>query len=142
LYSSGNEASIDYHKWCGLSILSAAAGRKFKVNFGNIIIYPNLYVFLVGAPASGKSTAMSIARRLLATSPNQFIAPSSMTTEALTQLMGKADGTSIKQTFIDEGGTTHDFLQVNIFSNEIVTLLGANPQGMMDMLTDIYECEP
>lgn len=47
-----------FHRWIGLSILSAAIERKVSLRQGMIYHIPNLYVMLVSHPAVGKTTAM------------------------------------------------------------------------------------
>ena len=56
----------NFHFWSGLSMLSAAIERKVWIKMvDQVDIYPNLYVWLIGEPASGKSTAVRIAGNLL-----------------------------------------------------------------------------
>jgi len=137
IYSSGTESSPSYHEWCGLSILASACSRRIFINQGRFTRYPNLYILLVGDPASGKSTAMSFARRMVKDFGKVQISPASITKEALTQLMGKADSPCKKQFTLN--GKVIDYTPISIFANELVTLLGTEPARAIDFFTDIWD---
>lgn len=65
-YTENSECPKAYHLWCCLSLLAAAAGRNIRFKFGHDVIYPNLFVLLVGLPATRKSSAIRVCRQLLA----------------------------------------------------------------------------
>lgn len=60
-----NEAPVITHRWSSLCILAAMLERRIWVKQGMFKIYPNMYVQLLGEPASKKSTAIKTAKRLL-----------------------------------------------------------------------------
>lgn len=64
-----------FHIWSALWGVSCALGRRCWLPFGHITVLPNQYVLLVGTPASRKSTALSMARRLLRDSTRVRFAP-------------------------------------------------------------------
>jgi hypothetical protein len=51
--------------WAAKICLSVVAGRRCFMETGNGCIYPNIWVIILGPTSSHKSTALSIARRLL-----------------------------------------------------------------------------
>ena len=59
-----SEAPIILHRWSFLSTLGAVIGRRFVFKHGHTTIRPNLYTVLIAEPASRKSTAIKIAKRL------------------------------------------------------------------------------
>ncbi len=64
-YGSGHECPEPFMTWSGLSLLSAVAGRKIWTMHGDYFpVYTNLYVCMVGSPASGKSTALDQAETI------------------------------------------------------------------------------
>lgn len=139
VYSSGNEAPEIYHRWTALSCLACFVSRRVWVPQGFLTVYPNLYIVFVGKPGNGKSTAMGIGRKLVR-SLDKFcpIVPPSITREALTQDMGDKESKYYKQ--FSYQGKSVDYVPALIFANEMVTFLGqANPMGMIEFLTDIWD---
>jgi len=137
LYSSGNKAPKIFHEWTGVSVIASAIGRRVWVTQGHWNRYPNLYIILVGDPANGKSTAMGIGERLLESLGGVPIAPAAITKEAMTKVLGEGDN----QINISRCGKPYVFSQYSIFSNEMVTLLGTAPIGMIEFFTDVWDKE-
>ena len=139
IYSSGNEAPPIYHKWAGICTLSSYLSRRVWVEQGFFTVYPNLYVIFVGNPGNGKSTAMKIGKELVRDFDPEFcpIVPSSITREGLTKEMGDSGNKYLKT--YNLGGKEIQYTPANIFANEIVTLLGSNPIGMIEFFTDIWD---
>jgi hypothetical protein len=54
-----------FHIAAALWAVSSALGRRCWLPFGHINVLPNMYMLLIGTPASRKSTALSMARRSL-----------------------------------------------------------------------------
>lgn len=59
------EAPRIFHRWCAVSGIAALLSRQCHLPFGHWILYPNLYVMLMGSPGSRKSTSISIAKDCL-----------------------------------------------------------------------------
>lgn len=55
--------------------LSSALGRRCFLPFGPMVIFPNHYILLVGTPASRKSTAANLMKRILKNSTGVRFAP-------------------------------------------------------------------
>lgn len=70
-YRQQTEPPYNCHRWCAISALAAAVGRKAYFPFGDQRIFPNLYVMAIGEPAARKSTAIKQMRGLLADSGYQ-----------------------------------------------------------------------
>jgi len=60
-----NEAPVIVHRWSALCVLAAFMERRVWIKQGMFRVYPNMYVQLLGEPASKKSTAIKTAKRLL-----------------------------------------------------------------------------
>lgn len=58
------ECPLIYHRWCSIALVGAVAGRHIRVTHGHSEIYPNMYIMLIGPPATRKSTAVNIAKRV------------------------------------------------------------------------------
>lgn len=142
LFTSGGEASPLYHTWGALSSLSAVVSRK--VFFDNCVckLYPNLYVILVGEPGDGKSTAMSMARRLVQ-QMEMPIAPPSITLQQISVLMSMTNEESKCHLKFIANNMPMEISHFSFFANEIITMLsaGGNPSGLITFFTDIYDQE-
>lgn len=64
-----------FHVWSAISILAGALGRRCWFPFGPMNVYANHYTLLVGTPGTRKSTATSMAKRVLAESTGVRFAP-------------------------------------------------------------------
>jgi hypothetical protein len=136
-YSAGNEAPQVFHDWCAIVTIANALGRRVWVNQGLFRVYPHLYVMLVGNPASGKSFAMSLARRLTTEIGGLYIAPSIVTREAITLEMG-ADKPPCKKEFIGPDGKLWTYSQCTFFSDELLNLLGRTPEPIMNFFLEAW----
>lgn len=67
LYMAETEPPIHYHRWCWLGTIGAALGRKVYIPHGHFRIFPNLYIMLLGEPATRKSTSIKLAKKLFST---------------------------------------------------------------------------
>lgn len=64
-----------FHVWSAIWAASAALGRRCWLPFGTFDLYPNHYILIVGSPASRKSTALSLGRKLVKQSTGVRFAP-------------------------------------------------------------------
>lgn len=64
-YNSGNECALQYHRWAFLSCAATCLGRRVVFPFGNDDLFPTMYVAFVGLPASRKSTAINLVKKLM-----------------------------------------------------------------------------
>lgn len=93
---------------------------------GYFLLYPNLYVVLVGPPGRcKKSTAMRIGRSLLSKVPEAQFTTDSVTRERLIQ--------DLSQSHVDGHSS------MTAFSSEFASLLTSSGMDMVVFLTDIYE---
>lgn len=64
-----------FHIWSAIWAASASLGRRCWLPFGTFDLFPNHYILIVGSPASRKSTALSLARKLVKQSTGVRFAP-------------------------------------------------------------------
>lgn len=144
-YATANESPALYHLWCGLSMLSSATGRRIWTDMEKFKVYPNMYVFLVGEAGIAKTTAMNGAKDAIrAAFPNMFLAPASITKEAIVQTMApEKDKPSQCEVRFMHDNKTYAFSQMAVFANELVVMLnaGGNLPGMIDFLTDMFDTD-
>ncbi len=65
-YVKDTEPPLILHRWSLLSCLGAVLGRQVWIPFGSFRIFPNQYVMLIAEPGARKSTAIKMARKLIA----------------------------------------------------------------------------
>lgn len=73
--TDNSEAPPIFRLWSLLSASSANLGRRNFYRLGDITIFPNQYILLVGNPGSRKSTAISAAKKIMKGFPNITYAP-------------------------------------------------------------------
>jgi len=66
-YVGETECPRIFHRWTAISCIAALVGRDIYIPFGHSEIYPSIYVMLMGAPGTRKSTAIKIGQKLVAT---------------------------------------------------------------------------
>jgi hypothetical protein len=66
-YVGKTECPRIFHRWTAISCVAALIGRDIYMPFGHSEIYPSVYVMLMGAPGTRKSTAIKIGQKLVST---------------------------------------------------------------------------
>lgn len=126
-YTAESESPDSYHLWTGLSILASAVRRKVWLNQGIYMLYPNLYVILVGPPGRvAKSTSIRLGRTILLGVEDVIFGPDSVTREELIRQMAKVGGK-------DKNA------EMTIHSTELSSLIEPSGIPMIQFLTDIYD---
>lgn len=114
-----------YIKWSGYFTLAAALRKHIFVSqrlLGGWNCYPNLYVILVGDPASFKSTAMGFADKILQKLPEIPASPTEASAAALTSCMAEsADGS------------------IYITATELGDIVSKSDKRMFEFLTSGYD---
>jgi hypothetical protein len=89
-YNSDSDAPSSYWRWSLVSAVAACLERKVWLMRGSEIgWYPNMYIFLVGPPGSGKSTAGDSVIKLLREIPTiEYIAPRVNKASFFSELIG------------------------------------------------------
>ena len=137
-YTQNTESPTSYHTWCGLSVVAGALQRKVYLKWGlGQIIYPNLYVVLIGPSGkTRKGVALGIAKDLLKQIPGVTVAPESSSGKQSTILVMKRAGVD----FIDPNdGKTKRHCSVTAFSEELSVFLGQGDIAYLSSLTDWYD---
>ncbi len=125
-YTAESESPEEYHKWVAISAIAGAIRRKAFFDMGYFLLYPNMYIVLVGpAGRCKKSTAMRIGRGLLAGVPSLNFTTDSTTRERLIQ--------DLSQAFADGHSS------MTAFSSEFASLLTSSGMDMVVFLTDIFD---
>lgn len=137
-YTDNSESPISYHTWCGLSVIAGALQRRVYLKWGlNRVIYPNIYVVLVGASGrTRKGVAIGIAKSFLRKVPTIAVAPeSSSGRQAMILAMKRAVGSFLDPT----DGKLKYHCAITAFSEELSVFLGQGDIAYLASLTDWYD---
>lgn len=132
-YTDNTEPPRIFREWCAISVIAAALQRKCWLEWGTVMMYPNLYIVLT-APAgrARKGTAMKPARDLLEYLSIP-ISAEAVTRESLIRLLCQSE-----RTIPGDWGGTHSSLTV--FSPELTVFLGYSNLQLIADLTDWFDC--
>jgi hypothetical protein len=133
LFTRGDEAPANYHRWSAVSSLASIIGRRVWCHWGRFKIHPNLYVILLGPPGNGKTVSMGNAKDIIRELQTIPFSAEAQTKESLCKEMD-----NYAQTFTYNGKTiVHT--PISIYSTEFSHFLGPNNTHMVDFLTTIYD---
>lgn len=82
-YVENSESPISYHTWAGVSCISAALQRKAYMRLGHSVLYPNMYVVLVGPSANARKGEPLVIARDIVEGINLYTIGEDSTPEAL-----------------------------------------------------------
>lgn len=125
-YTKESESPDNYHIWVALWCMSSAIRRNVWADKGLYILFPNLYVALVGPPArTAKSTAIYLGTGLLHQLPTIRFGPNACSREQLIRAMAESK--------------LDNKCQMTIASTEFSSLVDTSGILMIQFLTDIYD---
>lgn len=141
-----SEAPILYHRWCAIASLGAFLGRQFYYNFGHSKLHTNLYVMLIGVPATRKSTAIKIAKKTLISSGYETISADRTSKEKfLLDLSGEDTGhgdiESILSTNLWGDGSSEESHEMWIACDEFNDFIGVGNVEFISMLGTLWDFE-
>lgn len=127
-----------FRRWAAIYTLAASLERKVWLRTSSGVIYPNLYVVLVGPPGVGKTEVTWRAREMLGALGDHHLAPSSVTKASLIDALNGAVRHIIRP---NETPAAVVFNSLQIISNELGVLLPGYENEFMNTLTDLYDCK-
>src|SRR5215213_1136036 len=90
-YTGSSESPEDYHIFTAVSTIAGALRRRVFFDMGYFLLYPNMYITLIGpAGRVKKSTAMRVGREFLKQVPGVKFSPDSITREKMIQNLSQA----------------------------------------------------
>ncbi len=124
--------------WCSLSALSAIVSRRVWIKQGRYVVYPNLYVVLVGESGGRKTSATNVCRGLLRDLKTIPFSGECQTKESLV-----VDMSENMRGFIEPATKLpRTYCPLAVCVQELTQFIGfANAAHMLDFLTAIWEEE-
>lgn len=136
-YTDNTEPAKNYRLWTGISTIASVLKRKCKLNWASLTFFPNMYIILIGPPASKKGTAMKSGIDLLY-EVGMEISPDAITKEALIKTI---KNTSEVNTYKKNGRIVEvHHCSYTICSPEISVLFGNKDNQIIQYLTDWFDC--
>lgn len=123
-----------YRLWCGIAAVAAALERRVWIETGRGVMFPNLYVMLVGAPGVGKDQSMNYVERLFEAVPRLTMAPHSMTAASMLD-----DFEHAKRMFVQDGKLLAEYHSMLVLANEFSVFCPEYDVEFLGRLNYIYD---
>lgn len=134
-YAQETESPLSYHAWTGISLLAAALSRRVYIRWGYEVIYPNMYIVLVGPSGKcRKGSAMNLGKDIIS-GLGIKVTSESITREALIRSMKRAVASYIEP----DTGIARFHCSLTAISPELSVFLGQNDVKFLADLTDWYD---
>lgn len=135
-YTKDAPSPVRFRLWSAIHAVGAAAERRLWTSLGINKLHPNLFVFLVGPPGTGKSQAINPMSVVLRKSQAVSIAPTDMTKQGLLDaLAGCGKGAMIE-------GKPFDYHFMAICISELSNFMSQYDGDLAGLLTDLFDCPP
>lgn len=125
-----------FRKWTAISAIATALEQKVWLTTSSPI-YPNLYVFLVGHPGTGKTRTINLAVKYLNELPEPHIAPKSLTFASLVDCLTRS-----KRTMILHPNPPMEYNSTLIAADELGTFIHKYDKEMADGLSAFFDPIP
>ena len=126
-----------FRLWSGIVTIAGALERRVWVISAGEPMFPNLYVLLVGHPATGKTQAIKHINNLWYACKELFVAPHDVTKPALIDCLAKASRRIIKNE-----GSLIEYNTLLVAADEFGVLLPAHDTDFLSTLNRIYDNPP
>lgn len=136
-YVGETEAPLLYHRWSVISAIGALLGRSIWIPFGHSKIYPNQYIMLMGSPGARKSSAIGIARKLVADVGYNRFAPDRLSKERFLMEMKPHHEDELDADLTDLVFDAPSELYV--VAEEFTDFVGHGGMEFMTMLTKLWD---
>ena len=135
-YACGkSEVPSVYNFWSSVALLAGVIENNvWTEKFADEKLYPNLYIFLVGGPASGKGTAISIANKLCDRSVVMSKYRGSATSASLIDILGKVERDDYGRKVL---ANPHLWLVMDELKNNLGTIPSL-VEAFLSLMTELY----
>jgi len=125
-----------FRKWAAISTIASCLEQRVWIQT-SARVYPNLYVFLVGPPATGKTRSIRVMQEMLGSLPDHHFAPTSLTSASLIDSLKEA-----KRTIIIPGDMPIEYNAMTIAVDEMGTFISEYAKEMIANLSAFYDPVP
>ena len=133
-YMKDTEHPIPYHIWNAVACVAGALQRRVYMPWDDGVIYPNMFIILVGPSGIGKGQSMRPIIEMFVETGLPTVAEA-ITTAALITFMQESE-----TKYLDiETGKTIEHSSVQVFARELSVLLGQRDMKKISFITDWYD---
>lgn len=138
-YVKNSEPPVNFHRWSFISCMSAALARNVKLQFGRSYIYPNMYVSLVGAPGTRKSSAIGTAKELLELAGFDRFSATKTSKQKFLLDWEESIRHSSNNSFLQELAASEEVNNIYIACDELLDFLGPSNFDFLNLLTTLWD---
>lgn len=136
-YTKDAPSPVRFRTWAAIHMVGAAAERRIWTRLGINRMYPNIYVWLVGPPGTGKTQSINPSATLLRKSQSVGLSPNDLTKQGLLDALAECS----KGNF-DELNQPFDYHFMAICISELSNFMPEFDPILAGLLTDLYDCPP
>lgn len=125
-----------FRMWSAIHAVGAAGERRIWTALGINKLHPNLFMFLVGPPGTGKSQAINPVSVIMRRSGAVPLAPTDMTKQGLLDALANSGRGCI----VDDEPFDYHFMSICI--SELSNFMSQYDNALAGLLTDLFDCPP
>lgn len=125
-----------FRKWAGIFTIAAAMEMRTYLQTSSPL-YPNLYIFIVGAPGVGKNRIIRVAKRYMNEIPEFHFAPTSLTGAALVDTLAAS-----KRFIAQLPEPPIEYYNTVITAEELTAFMHKYDDEMVGLLSAFYDPDP
>lgn len=138
-HTDGLSSPLAFRMWSAIFAVGAAGRRKIWTELiPGRPIFPNLYLFLVGPPGTGKTEAIMPAGEHLRKSETARLAPNDITKQSLLDRLSKASDAAI----FTNPPQTIEFHYMALVIRELSNFMNQYDSALAGILTDLFDNPP
>ena len=144
-YTAGTEVPDMFNVWGGYFLVSTCVSRRVWFRLGNLTIFPNIYVMLVGDAGNGKTVAIKSIKTVLHGAEFTAISNSVETPEGLLRHMnGQPDKdppipSPVAFETLWPDGMVAPVYPTAVIANEFVNFINKAQDNWIAFLNDVYD---
>lgn len=142
-YVGETEAPVIYHRWSCLSLIGAYLGRDFYLPFGHSILYPNMYIMLLGEPGTRKSTAIKLAKKIITSAGYKNISSDKTSKEKFILDLAEQHTPDSVNDILDSNlwgeGEVNGYAQMYIACDEFNDFIGLGNLEFISLLGNLWD---
>src|SRR5215471_8204780 len=136
-FTEEKKSPLIFKKWSAICAIAATMERKIWIRTKTDVVYPNLFVFLVGPPATGKTVAMKLSSKLLRGTEGLHVAPTSVSGASLNDALLDA----VRRIVTFNSVPYLEFNSLIVMPSELSAFMPVYDQTLMANLTTFWDCE-
>lgn len=126
-----------FRRWAAIAALASTLEQKVWLRSGGGLLFPNLYIVLVGHPGVGKTRTIRKAKEYLLEIPDYHIAPTSMTAASLIDTLVDS-----KRMIVQLPNPPLEYNSMMIAADELGAFIHKYDDEMIAVLSAFYDPDP